>query len=181
MDWIKSSDKALCTGRKESGQSLTKRTMFPTGSAHKVPNPFPPKSTQKPRQAAWDDPNVIWPPVIPAPTRLTGKALLKQIEKEEHSRLKNLKTFQFPTFKAGDVVKYFNLDSIISTRYQREKETSSLVFASVFAVKTLCMVRFQFFWGLLASAHSSQWKWIHRSWQNSLFISEDPKIWKFFN
>jgi len=61
-----------------------------------------------------------------------------QSKKEEHSRLKNLKTFQFPTFKAGDVVKYANLDSTICTRFPKERETSSPGFAWASVERTHC-------------------------------------------
>jgi hypothetical protein len=98
----------------------TRPTMFPTGFDKQVPNPFPPKSNKKPRQAAWDDPNTIWPPVIPAPTRLSGKALLTQIENEELTRLRNLKLQQLPKFRAGDVVKLFHKVPLFTFNFGRK-------------------------------------------------------------
>lgn len=69
-----------------------------------MPNPMPPKSNQKPRQPGWDDPSTIWPPIIPAPTHLTGKPLIQQLQKEEMARMEIVRGEKLPEFRAGDVL-----------------------------------------------------------------------------
>lgn len=73
---------------------------------------MPPKSNQKPRQAAWDDPNIIWPPVIPPATKLTGRGLIRELEQEEIKRLEIVRGEKVPEFRAGDVLKFHYLHSV---------------------------------------------------------------------
>ena len=73
---------------------------------NKVPRTkkYHPKRT--PRRPEWDDPNVIWPPYIPPPTKTKGIGLINEIEQEEKKKLEIMKTFDYPDFRSGDVVKY---------------------------------------------------------------------------
>lgn len=71
-----------------------------------MPNPFPPKSNQKPRQAGWTDPNVIWPPVVPAPTKEKGRHLIRELQKEEMKKMEIVRGEKLPEFRSGDVLKW---------------------------------------------------------------------------
>ena len=75
-------------------------------------NPLPPAKHYKPRLPQWSDPNVVWPPVIPAATRLKGKALLLELEQEEKSKFTLLKPYTVPDFRSGDIIKFHYLHSI---------------------------------------------------------------------
>lgn len=75
-------------------------------------NPLPPAKGSKPRRPEWADPNVIWPPVIPAANKLKGKDLLHQIEHEEKEKLMLVKPYTIPDFRSGDVIKFHYLHSL---------------------------------------------------------------------
>lgn len=71
-----------------------------------VPDPLPWGERRKPRQAGWDAEDVVWPPVLPAPTRLRGRALLQEVNEQERIRLSLLKPFAVPDFRSGDLVQF---------------------------------------------------------------------------
>lgn len=77
-----------------------------------VPRPNKYHITRKPPIPEWSDPNVHWPPVLPQPTKLKGKALLQELEKEEMENIKAVRPFQLPDFRPGDVVKFHFLHSL---------------------------------------------------------------------
>ena len=77
-----------------------------------VQNPMPPHEKKKPRLEGWDSESVVWPPIIPPPTRLKGKALLHEVEKEEKLRLKMLKPFDMPDYRTGDLIKFHYIHSL---------------------------------------------------------------------
>ena len=76
------------------------------------PNPLPPSENRKPRLPQWDDPDVVWPPLIPKATKLRGKALLRQIEDEEKEKFQLLKPYNVPEIRSGDIIKFHYLHSI---------------------------------------------------------------------
>ena len=45
------------------------------------PNPYHP--SRKPRLTQWTDPKVIWPVLLPKPTKLVGNYLIQEVEKSE--------------------------------------------------------------------------------------------------
>ena len=75
-------------------------------------DPLPPMKTHRPRRPEWSDPNVIWPPIIPAATKLIGKSLLKELELEERDKFKLLKPFSVPDIRSGDIIKFHYLHSL---------------------------------------------------------------------
>ena len=75
-------------------------------------DPLPPLKHHKPRRPEWSDPNVVWPPVLPAATKLKGKSLLKELEFEERDKLSLLKPYTIPDFRSGDIIKFHYLHSL---------------------------------------------------------------------
>jgi hypothetical protein len=68
------------------------------------PNQFP--KTRKPKLTQWTDPKVVWPVLLPKPTKLNGNALIHEIEKEEKVKIERLRPFILPNFKSGDVIQF---------------------------------------------------------------------------
>lgn len=68
--------------------------------------------TRKPRRPEWDDPNVVWPQLLPAPTQRNYKSLLQEIEQEEKRKIEAIKPFKLPDFRTGDVVEFHMLHSL---------------------------------------------------------------------
>lgn len=58
------------------------------------------------------DENFIWPKLLPMPTKFNGKKLIKELEKEENEKMRALKSFEFPNFKTGDLIKVYMLNSL---------------------------------------------------------------------
>ena len=68
----------------------------------------------KPKLKEWDNPDVIWPPIMTRPTKLTKKALLRQLEDEEKERLMAMKNFNVTDVMSGDIVEYIDKISLSS-------------------------------------------------------------------
>lgn len=60
----------------------------------------------------WDDPEVHWPPLSVRPTQAKGKNLIKELEEEELTYLQMARSFTFPDFRPGDVIKFHYLHSL---------------------------------------------------------------------
>lgn len=68
---------------------------------------------KKPRLPQWDDPNVIWPPVMnPAINLKQRKDLINKMECEEKYKYKKMKNFEFPEYRTGDLIKFHYLHSL---------------------------------------------------------------------
>lgn len=68
---------------------------------------------RKPRLPQWDDPNVIWPPVLePAIKYKNPKNLINDLNSEEKKKYKKMKNFEFPDYRTGDLVKFHYLHSL---------------------------------------------------------------------
>jgi len=77
-----------------------------------VPPPVKYHRTRKPRLAQWDDPNVHWPPLMPRPTKLQGKELIRSIENKEKFVQSSLRPFKIPDVRTGDVIEFKYLFSL---------------------------------------------------------------------
>jgi Ribosomal protein L19. len=77
-----------------------------------VPPPTKYHKTRKPRLPQWDDPNVIWPPVMAAPTKNKFKELIQEVEMEEKKKIEALRPFKIPDMRSGDIVEFHMLHSL---------------------------------------------------------------------
>lgn len=57
------------------------------------PRPGPRKLDQKPRHKMWNDPQKVWPPIIPPPTNIPNDDILFELEEEERKRSIIMKPF----------------------------------------------------------------------------------------
>lgn len=82
-----------------------------------IPRPNKYHKTRKPRLSQWTDPKVQWPILLPPPTKLTGKALIKSIEKIERLRIKKNRTFKIAAVRPGDVVQFTYYHSLSEKKF----------------------------------------------------------------
>ena len=68
------------------------------------PNSYPP--TRKPRLAQWTDEKVIWPVLLPKPTKLVGNSLIQEVEKSQKINIERARPFIVPEFTSGDVIRF---------------------------------------------------------------------------
>lgn len=68
--------------------------------------------SRKPRRPEWDDPNTVWPQLLPAPTQRNYKNLLLEVEQEEKRKIEAVRPFKLPDFRTGDVVEFHMLHSL---------------------------------------------------------------------
>ena len=71
-----------------------------------VPRPTKYHKTRKPRLAQWTNPSVEWPILLPPPTKLTGRPLLRSLENVEKRRIIKNRTFKVVAVRPGDVVQF---------------------------------------------------------------------------
>lgn len=71
-----------------------------------VPRPNKYHKTRKPRLSQWDDPKVIWPVLLPPPTKNTGNNLIKELEDIEKLKIESNRDFMIPDFRSGDVIQF---------------------------------------------------------------------------
>jgi len=86
---------------------VPKRRLF--DKTNYVENYVPPEKyhrSRKPRLEQWDDPNVHWPLLLPAPTKRTWQHLISEIEQEERRKIVCKRSFLIPDFRSGDVVQF---------------------------------------------------------------------------
>lgn len=77
-----------------------------------IPPPVKYHKNRKPRLAEWDDPNVHWPPIMPRPTKLQGRELIRSIENREKYVINSLRPFKIPDIRSGDIIEFKYLFSI---------------------------------------------------------------------
>ena len=71
-----------------------------------VPRPTKFHKTRKPRLSQWTNPSVEWPILLPPPTKLQGRALLRSLDNIEKRRIIKNRTFRVPAVRPGDVVQF---------------------------------------------------------------------------
>jgi len=71
-----------------------------------IPRPIKFHKTRKPRLSQWTDPKIHWHILLPPPTKLQGKALIKTLEKIEKKRIIKNRTFRVVAIRAGDVIRF---------------------------------------------------------------------------
>merc|ERR1712176_1064457 len=59
---------------------------------------------RKQRLDAWDNPKFNWPPRMPRPTMLTGKALINHLDSEQRQKIIDERPFTMPNYRTGDVI-----------------------------------------------------------------------------
>lgn len=94
-------------------RSIINRFMPPRSPFDKtnfVDNFLPGTHVRKPRQAKWDDPNYNWPPRLEKYTRLSNKALVKEVETEYLQGLQLEK--KIPEVKTGDLIEVTTYQSM---------------------------------------------------------------------
>lgn len=89
----------------------------PFDKTNYIENYIPPRFTRKPRQEKWDDPSYNWPPKMPAPTQLRGRALVEEVEKEYLSSVKN----EIEDIRTGDLVEVSNYYSLSNKQFSTFK------------------------------------------------------------
>lgn len=67
---------------------------------------------RKPRLPQWDDPNYVWPRLLPAPTQSKGKLLIREVEREEQMKIDLSRNFDLPDFRTGDVIQFHYYHSL---------------------------------------------------------------------
>lgn len=77
-----------------------------------IEQPWKHNKLRKPSLPHWEDPNVNWPPILPPPTPYRGRNLLRDVNAEEMERVKLSRPFDFPDFRAGDVLEWHFLHSM---------------------------------------------------------------------
>lgn len=87
-------------------------SFFLRNSYFKVPPVRKYHRTRKPRLPEWEDPNIVWPPVLPKSYHGNPRHLIGQLKQEETEVLKAKKTFEYPDFRSGDVIKFHYLHSM---------------------------------------------------------------------
>lgn len=82
-----------------------------------VPRPNKYHKTRKPRLEQWTNPKIEWPILLPAPTRLTGKALIKTLESQEKKRIRKQRNFKIVKVRQGDVVQFKYYHSLSEKKF----------------------------------------------------------------
>lgn len=82
-----------------------------------IPRPNKFHKNRKPRLAQWTDPKVQWPILLPPPTKLKGRSLLKHIEAIEKKRILNSRTFRVLAIRPGDVVQFTYYHSLSEKKF----------------------------------------------------------------
>lgn len=97
---------------------VRKRSLFDKTNyvPYYLPSPVKYHKFRKPRLSEWSDPNVVYPPVLPPPTKLRFKGLINELEREELERRKLLQPFVYPKFKTGDLISFHYLHSMSQGR-----------------------------------------------------------------
>jgi hypothetical protein len=70
------------------------------------------KLKRKPRLAAWDNPEMSWPPKLPRAHMHKGKTLLNHLDSIEKHKILAKRGFEIPDYRTGDVVKVSKVFSL---------------------------------------------------------------------
>jgi ribosomal protein L19 len=96
---------------------------------------------RKKRLAAWDDPELNWPPRLPRPTMHKGKTLLNQLDSAEKKNIIEKRDFEIPDYRTGDVVRIKMYHSMSELK---ENELSGVVISKSMPsnIRATCKINF---------------------------------------
>ena len=106
-----------------------------------IPLQSKPRKNKKPKLAAWDEPELNWPPRLPRPTMHTGKTLLNLLDKEEKDKINKERGFEIPDYRTGDVVK---IQMYHSLSEKKENDLTGVVMgkSAPNSIRATCKINF---------------------------------------
>lgn len=93
--------------------------------------------------AAWDNPEMSWPPKLPRAHMHRGKTLLNHLDSIEKQKILAKRSFEIPDYRTGDVVR---LSKVFSVSENKEDDVTGVVIhkSAVNSIRSTCKVNFAF-------------------------------------